>query len=128
MTRGLCHRGFTLLEVLVALGLVATVLGSALALARGAAANQVHLEQRLLAHWVADNVLASFRLEWPPLPTSGEITGRAEQLGRTFDYRLQVTQSSAEDPALARLDLAVEVYSPGQPGLLARLHDNLPAP
>ena len=46
-------RGFTLIEVLVALALVAVVLGGTLSVVREAIASQAHLERRLLAEWAA---------------------------------------------------------------------------
>ncbi|MGR8921203.1 MAG: type II secretion system minor pseudopilin GspI [Gammaproteobacteria bacterium] len=82
--------GFTLLEVLVALALVATALGGTLALVRGAIANQDYLERRLYADWVADNTLNALRLE-PARFDEAEQEGSETVLGRRFDWRVTIT-------------------------------------
>lgn len=74
--------GFTLLEVLVALAVLALAL---FALSRSAALAVEaagHREQALLAGTVAGNVLASLRLE-PSTPAPGRREGQQEQGGRT---------------------------------------------
>lgn len=64
-------RGFTLLEVLVALAIVAIVLAACL---RGVGAlinSSRHLEQKLMASWCADNRIKHIQIEklWPDIGT-----------------------------------------------------------
>tara|TARA_R110002096_G_scaffold19418_11_gene64666 strand:- start:2919 stop:3275 length:357 start_codon:yes stop_codon:yes gene_type:complete len=54
--------GFTLLEVVVALAVVALALGGALSIASSSARSAAHLERTITAHWVARNVAATLRL------------------------------------------------------------------
>jgi len=116
-------RGFTLIEVLVALSLVGMVFGSALALGRDAIANQDYLERRLLAVWVADNVVATWRLE-RPVATASEQRGSETLLGRRFDYVLQVNEDVTADPAWPRHSAVVEVFEYGDTTALAfRQHE-----
>lgn len=97
------RRGFTLLEVLVALVVVAVAVA-----ALGRAGSQVldgqaEMEERSLALWVADNALAELRLE------SGVATGRrqgtSEMGGRTWYWEMLIQPAPGEE--LLRVDVAV---------------------
>lgn len=61
--------GFTLVEVLVALTLVAIALMASLRATAALSANSHELRQRALAQWSAENRLARMRIEreWPAL-------------------------------------------------------------
>jgi general secretion pathway protein I len=55
-------RGFTLLEVLVALAVLATALYATTSSIRSAARQQAHRESAMLAHWVGMNVATELTL------------------------------------------------------------------
>lgn len=61
--------GFTLLEVLVALVIVATVLGASLRAVASLTQNSGSLRATMMATWSAENRLAQIRIghEWPEL-------------------------------------------------------------
>jgi len=61
------HRGMTLLEVILALVIMATSGIAVMNAASGAINNQAHLEDKTLALWVASNGLVELRLKeaWP---------------------------------------------------------------
>lgn len=63
------QRGFTLLEVLVALVIVGTVLGASLRAVASLAQNSSGLRATMMANWSAENRLAQIRLgkEWPQI-------------------------------------------------------------
>ena len=91
-TAHMSHRrphGFTLIEVLVALALVAVVLGGTLGVVRESIANQGHLERRMLAEWAASNVLDQYLLEHEQIAADTR-KGRETLLGRNFDYAVTV--------------------------------------
>lgn len=89
------QRGFTLLEVLIALAIVATTFGGVLALIRGAIANQDYLERRLFAEWVADNIINAWRLE-PAAFERDARHGEESVLSRHFTYRLTIDTLEAD--------------------------------
>ena len=62
-------KGFTLLEVLVALVIVGTALGASLRAVGSLTQNSSDLRASMMATWSAENRLAQIRLghEWPPI-------------------------------------------------------------
>ncbi len=95
--------GFTLLEVLVALLIVAIAVG-ALARAGGQVlSSQAALEERTLALWVADNLIAELRLE--PPARSGRRQGTSSQGGRDWYWDILIQPTPGEE--LIRIDIAV---------------------
>lgn len=86
--------GFTLLEVLVALTLVASALGGTLLVVREALRTQAYLERRLFAQWVADNALNEFLLG-AQNGAEAARSGREVMLGRTYDYVIDVRPLAA---------------------------------
>ena len=97
-------RGFTLIEVLVALAIVAIALMSALRAAGQGTSNVGELRSRLLAGWVAENLLAEHRArrDWLPL---GLQRGTGRQGGVDFTWREEVI--STPNPSFRRVDIRV---------------------
>jgi general secretion pathway protein I len=104
------NHGFTLLEVLVALLVLALAL---LALSR-TAARQVDafgdLRERTVAGWLAADVLAQIRLA-TPFPAAGKNDGRRQFGGR--DWRYDVVVQATPVASIRRID--VHVYAPDDP-------------
>ena len=96
--------GFTLLEVLIALGVLALAMGATIKAAGEFTGNQVYLRDRTLATWVARNVLVQYQLDgaWPEV---GERKGTME-MGRR-EWRWQVRFSQTEEEKLRRADVEV---------------------
>ncbi len=98
------HRGFTLVEVLVALAIVSIALLSALRAAGQGTSNVGELRSRLLAGWVAENLLAEHRAraDWLPL---GIQRGTSREGGLDFAWREEVI--ATPNPAFRRVDVRV---------------------
>ena len=109
------ERGFTLVEVLVALAIFAVALTAALRTCAIATDSALDFRQRLLAGWVAENRLADYRIGL--LPELGERVRTVDQGGIAFTWRERV--SANEPPLNRRID--VQVFLAGIPDhVLAR--------
>lgn len=98
------RRGFTLIEVLVALAIVTVALIAALRAAGVGASNADELRTRLLASWVAQNALEEHRARGDWLQLGTQRWG-AYQAGARFTLREEVT--ATPNPAFRRVDLTV---------------------
>ena len=85
-------KGFTLLEVLIALTILAIALASATRATGVVVDSSLVLKQRILGSWVAKNRLAEHiaRAEWLD---PGVKTGSAEQAGQTFQWQETVRET-----------------------------------
>ena len=116
--------GFTLVEVLVALAIISIALLAALRVAGGGTNSVGELRGRLLAGWVAQNLLAEQRArgDWPSL---GILSGIQRQGGIDFTWREEVITTpnaafrrvnvrvfAAPDEARALADLSGFVVRP----------------
>ena len=81
--------GFTLIEVLVALAIVAIALATGVKAAGALVNNSERLAQVSAAQWCADNELAGLELE-RQFPGVGDYTFGCEQLGASYPGRLVV--------------------------------------
>lgn len=103
-------RGFTLIEVLVALVILALALAAATRATSAAAVNAETLRSRVLALWVAENELSRLRLTGVLPPMEGR-TGEALQGGRSFTWRADVALTP--NPSFRRVTL--QVFAPDDP-------------
>lgn len=78
------HQGMTLIEVLVAMLILAVTLVAALRTATTATTNQMVLTERLMAEWVGRNAIAERRLGLRPWRDSGELIVEYVMNGQTY--------------------------------------------
>jgi general secretion pathway protein I len=83
--------GFTLLEVLIALVIVALAVGALLGTVTSSASNIDYLRQKTVAEWVALNRLTEVRIA-QQFPDKGRRTGNAEMAGMRWQWEEEVTE------------------------------------
>lgn len=95
--------GFTLIEILVALAIIATAVGAVVAGVSGYVNNAAYLRDRTVAQWVVSNKIAELQLgsEWP---SPGDRRG--ETLMADHEWSWQVKISATDDPDVLRLDVS----------------------
>jgi general secretion pathway protein I len=97
-------RGFTLLEVLVALAIVSVgLLSVSTALSRAVTVNE-SLEERTVAVWIAGNKMAELRMS-RVFSASGENSSSVSMAGR--QWKVSENYYSTSDPDIARIVVSV---------------------
>ncbi len=100
--------GFTLVEVLVALVLVAVGVAALLGALNSAATSTGYLRDKAFAHWVATNRIVETRLA-TNAPPNGITRGEVEFAGQRWQWRQVV--ANTELPGLRRIDVSVRAWS-----------------
>jgi len=99
------QHGFTLIEVLVALAVVAVTLSAGLQATGALTRSATRQSDQWLAQLCAENELTRLRLQ-RQLPGVGESTSSCEQAGQTLQVRLGVAPTP--NPNFRRIDAVVE--------------------
>jgi general secretion pathway protein I len=97
-------RGFTLIEVLVALAIASIGLAAVLSVVTNATRNSVYLRDKTFASWIAQNKITELRLG-TTLPSVDQTNGDLEFGGQKWKWEQTVTQTDV--PGMRRIDVAV---------------------
>lgn len=98
------QHAFTLLEVLIALAMLAIVLSAAFRGINLVAGQTAELGERHAAQWVAQNRLAELRM-MGRFPDAGSTSGTVEQGG--FQFRWQEDVRTTDNPLFRRVDIKI---------------------
>jgi general secretion pathway protein I len=97
--------GFTLLEIMVALAVFATLATAVLSAGQYVAKQSAAVEERLLAAWVADNQLNELRLQ--SAPAKGHSQHTVHMASR--DWRLRQRVGDSTEPRLLKVEIEVSL-------------------
>jgi general secretion pathway protein I len=109
-------RGFTLIEIVVALAVLAVAMGALISGMARYADNAAALREKTIALWVAHNRLTEIDLE-PGFPDEGKSDGDVTLAG--VEWRWFVTVLETPDPNVRRVD--IRVRAKGRDGEAAAL-------
>ncbi|MES0875117.1 type II secretion system minor pseudopilin GspI [Sinimarinibacterium thermocellulolyticum] len=108
--------GFTLLEMVAAVAVLAIAMAAILSGMARYADNAARLRERTIALWVAHNRLTEIELQ-PVWPDVGRSDGEMDLAGQTWKWEVEVKKTT--DEHLRRID--IRVLSPRRDGSAAAL-------
>ena len=97
-------RGFTLIEVLVALAIVAIGMAAVLSTLTSSASTVIYMKDRTLAQWVALNHIADQRL-LGQVPSLGNTEGDVDYAGSKWHWRQETVATAVQ--GMVRMDVHV---------------------
>jgi general secretion pathway protein I len=97
-------RGFTLVEVLVALAVVAIGMAAVMSALTSSANTVSYLRDKTFAQWVALNQIATLRLSGQ-MTATGNSDGDTDYAGRSWHWRQEVT--ATDIPGVVKIDVKV---------------------
>lgn len=102
------QRGFTLIEVLVALAVVSICLTAVFQQSSRSASSSARLQDKTLAHWIAMNQLTLYEVgdAWPDV---GNEEGTVQMADREWIWT--ATISATPQKAIRRVDMTVSLES-----------------
>ncbi len=98
------ERGFTLVEVVVALAIVAIGMLAVFKTIGDTTHNVTELRDRSFAAWIADNRITEVRISGE-MPSVEQTAGEVEFAGRRWHWTTKVSQTQV--PGLRRVDISV---------------------
>ena len=110
--------GFTLIEVLAALVIVALGMLGVIEAVTQNARNGSYLREKTLAHWIAMNVITERRLQ-PSPPDIAETSDEIEYAGERWRWTLRVSETPVE--SMRRMDVFVRPADAPEDEALATL-------
>jgi len=107
------NNGFTLVEVMVALAIVAMALPAMIILVMTQIDGAAHIRNKTYAMWIAENELTRLNLlnnkvRFPNFKLSGKDSGKTEMMGLQWQWQFE-TAKAEEIPVEGVLKLDIEV-------------------
>ena len=98
------QKGFTLIEVMIALLVLGLALAALIRTVGSASANTAWLQDKTFAHWVAMNQLTEMQInrDWPKPGQKKDTVEMADQ-----EWEWEATASNTADPELRRVDIRI---------------------
>jgi general secretion pathway protein I len=109
-------RGFTLIEVLVALVVVSLGMLAVIQTVSQTANNSTYMRDKTVAHWIGMNQLTEVRLQ-PSAPNIDKSSDEIEMAGRDWRWTMEVKQTAIE--TIRRIDIRVRLADAPETSSLA---------
>jgi general secretion pathway protein I len=109
-------RGFTLIEVLVALVVVGLGMLAVIQTVSQTANNTAYMRDKTIAHWIAMNKLTEVRLQ-PSAPPVDKSSDEVEMAGRDWRWTMEVKQTPVE--SIRRIEVRVRQSEAAETSSLA---------
>jgi general secretion pathway protein I len=110
--------GFTLIEVVVAIAVVALGMMAVFRVVHDTVNNSIYLRDRTLATWIADNRLVEMRLA-AEFPSVDETKGEVDYAGERWQWNAKVSQTPVDE--LRRIDVRVRREGDSEDSALAEV-------
>jgi general secretion pathway protein I len=110
------QQGFTLIEVLAALIIVALGMMAVIQAVTQTINNANYLREKTIAHWVAMNKVTEVRLS-ATVPSGGDSSGDVEMAGTTWHWRMTIDATAVI--GMQRIDVNVAPKSAGDKASIA---------
>ena len=111
------NKGFTLLEVLVAQTILAVALAALIKGGSDHSRNTLYLQERTLAHWAGQNLLAEYEAGMRPL-AEGNRSGDVTMGPFRYGYQVSISDYTPEAPiplpAVKRIDIRLWLAERGE--------------
>ena len=102
------HSAFTLLEILVALAILAIAFLAILRTTESNIANSIHVKKSLAAHWIAMNVLSKLELGLIEKPADGnDVSANVSMLNSQWHWVAHIDKGSGKSTFMR---IAIDVY------------------
>ncbi|HUS24071.1 MAG TPA: type II secretion system minor pseudopilin GspI [Candidatus Binatia bacterium] len=105
-------RGFTLIEILVAVAVLAFAMGAIISGMARYASNAAYLRDKTLAAWIAHNRLTEVMIE-KGFPDTGDSDGDVEMAGAKWRWLQKV--EATPDPNVRRIEVKVRLADAKEP-------------
>jgi general secretion pathway protein I len=112
-------QGFTLIEVLIALSIIAIALTALLKATAQSVANTERIKEKSISHWIAQQGVAAIQLDLVTIPPHQEITQVTTMLGQRWYWRAQLTPTKISSMQQIRITVSEQQAGPFSDELIA---------
>ncbi len=100
------NNGFTLLEIMVAVAILAIAFLAVLRTTQSNIQSTLHVKNALISNWVALNIYSELQLGILPLSATTPLQGTTNMLQSDWNWQVSVTQNAA-DNSFKRVEIDV---------------------
>ena len=106
MNKTFTHRGFTLIEVLIALAILSIAMTAIIKATSQNIKDTYYLQQKTIAHWVATDVIYSARAGMIKLPKEPDsLTEETDMLGQSWNWKASLVPTT--NPKIQEIKVSV---------------------